>query len=372
VTGSRGQAATEYVATLLAVAVALAGAASVAVAVPGVGARVSGAVRTGLCIVGGDICRGSDAAAAGLGPCVTREHASRQDTTLDIAVVRLGGHGEWQLALRSDGRALVTRIAESDLGGTVGAGLTFTPAGIRAEAEVALLATYHDARAWRFDDARAAAAFLRAAMRDGAVSARRTPDVRWRALGGRTDAEAGLTLSDLARAGMRVGADTVVGLRSDGSVRTLTFALGFEPARLANDLPGLPAARGDRRAMFADVTWSDGSLRDLTLRTATGTGAKRLVEYSARLDLRDGATRAAAERLLAGDVAALATLGERALAERDSYAVSERRRGLSVAARLGIALGLEHQRVTSERRLVDAVAWVNGGPPQRRFDCLGV
>jgi len=360
------------VATLLVVALVLAAAAAAAVAaVPGVGPRVSGAVRTGLCIVGGDICRGADAAAAGLGPCLTRERSSRQDTTLDIAVVRLGGHGEWQLALQSDGRAVVTRLAENEIGGTVGAGLTFTPAGIRAESEMALLGAYHDARAWRFGDARAAAAFLRAAMRDGSVSARRAPDIRWHAFGARADAEAGLTVSDLARAGLRTGADGTVGLRSEGGLRTLTFALAFEPAQLAADLPGLPARRADRRTVFADVTWADGELRELALRSATAAGA-RVEEYSARFDLHDGATRAAAERLLGGDPGALHELGARAVAERDSYSLSEQRRGLGIAARLGVALGFEHQRVTSERRLVDAVAWLHGGPPQRRFDCLGV
>ena len=58
--------------------------------------------------------------------------------------------------------------------------------------------------------------------------------------------------------------------------------------------------------------------------------------------------------------------------ERDGYSVTERRRGFSIAGRLGVALGLEHQRITAERRLVDAVAWIRGGPPQRRFDCIGV
>jgi hypothetical protein len=58
--------------------------------------------------------------------------------------------------------------------------------------------------------------------------------------------------------------------------------------------------------------------------------------------------------------------------ERRGYAITEDRRGFSVAGRLGVALGLSHERVTAERRLVDAVAWVLGGPPQRRFDCLGV
>ena len=60
------------------------------------------------------------------------------------------------------------------------------------------------------------------------------------------------------------------------------------------------------------------------------------------------------------------------MVERDGYSVAERRRGFSVAGRLGVALGLEHHRITSERRLVDAVAWIRGGRPQRRFDCIGV
>ena len=58
--------------------------------------------------------------------------------------------------------------------------------------------------------------------------------------------------------------------------------------------------------------------------------------------------------------------------ELSGYAVSERKRGFSISSRLGLALGLAHERISSERRLTDALAWVRGGPPQRRFDCLGV
>jgi len=58
--------------------------------------------------------------------------------------------------------------------------------------------------------------------------------------------------------------------------------------------------------------------------------------------------------------------------ERDEYSVTERRHGFSVAGKLGIALGLSHHRIFSERRLVDALVWVRGGAPQRRFDCIGV
>jgi hypothetical protein len=58
--------------------------------------------------------------------------------------------------------------------------------------------------------------------------------------------------------------------------------------------------------------------------------------------------------------------------ERFAYDVTQSRRGFSIAGKLGLALGLEHQRVTAERRLVSAIASVHGGPPQRRMDCMGV
>ena len=79
----------EYVALLSLIAAVLGGARRAAV--PRASASVVATVRTGMCIVGGDVCRTADAAAAGLAPCVTGERSTRQDTTLDIAVVRLGG-----------------------------------------------------------------------------------------------------------------------------------------------------------------------------------------------------------------------------------------------------------------------------------------
>jgi hypothetical protein len=80
----------------------------------------------------------------------------------------------------------------------------------------------------------------------------------------------------------------------------------------------------------------------------------------------DGIRRLAELRAL---VRRIATHG---IVERTGYARSEQRRRFSVSGRLGVALGLSHERVTAERRLVDAIAWIRGGPPQRRFDCLGV
>ena len=375
--GERGQAAAEYVAILLVVGAVLAGAGAVAAAVPGVGDRVVAAVRTGICIVGGDLCRTTDAAAAGLPPCLTRARGDRQDTTVDIAVVRLGGHGEWQLALRSDGSAVVTRLEANEAGGTVGVGVSFSPAGVEAGASATLTAGYRSGRAWRFADAAAARAFLDGARRDARVAAGRAPDERWDALAGTASAQAAAAVADLASLGVEAGGEAVLGLRRAGDARTVTLDLGSDAPAVALDLPGFPAGPGSRRGVVAELTWVGGVARELVLRAARA-GGDRVEEYAARLDLRDPVSRAVAERALrpgggVPDLRALAArIGSHGSVERDGYAVAREQHGFSVGGRLGVALGLAHERVTEERRLVDAIAWVNGGPPQRRFDCLGV
>jgi hypothetical protein len=215
-------------------------------------------------------------------------------------------------------------------------------------------------------------------MRDASVHEARAPDVRWHAIGGHAGAEAGVAIADLARAGLAAGADSAIGLLSDGASRTLTLDLGLDEPGVFSELPGFPAGPDKRRSWVADVSWDGAGVRELALRTAARDGA-RLEEYSARLDLRDAGNRAVAERLLhpgaasPADLAALVMrIKSHGVIERDGYAVTERRRGFSVAGKLGLALGLDHQRISAQRRLVDAVAWNRGGPAQRRFDCLGV
>ena len=373
-----GQASTEYVAILMVVAAVLAGGAAAAAAIHGVGERIGRTVRTGICIVGGDLCRAGDAAAAGLPPCVTTERSNRQDTTLDIAVVRLGGHGEWLLALQSDGGAVVTRLEENEVGGAVGVGLTFSPAGIEGSASAAAAIGYRSGKAWRFADAASARAFLDGARRDAAVQGAREPDTRWDALTGTGSAAAGAAIADLARAGVTTAAGGAIGMRRDGARKTLTLDLGAEDPGFALDLPGFPAPPAGVRSVVAEVTWESGAVRELVLRTATAKDG-RLEEVTGRLDLRDPENRAIAERILRPGTRTpdrLRALARRiatdGVVERAGYTVAERRRGFSVSGRLGVALGLSHERITAERRLVDAVAWVRGGPPQRRFDCLGI
>lgn len=366
-----GQATAEYVAILAIVVLLLA--AGAAVASPAVGEKVIAAVRTGICIVGGDVCRRADAAAAGLAPCLTGERWRRQDTTLDIAIVRLGGHGEWQLAVQSDGRATVTRLEENEGGLTAGAGVTFSPLGVEAEVEGALTLGYRGGQAWRFASTREAAAFLARAERDAAWREARPPAVRWRAVTAGADGEAGAAFRDLARAGLRIGADAAIGLRTEGARRTLTLEADHRDLALFGDLPGHRGAGAGGGSAVAELTWEGGVLRELAVRTATG-DAERIDEYVARLPLDDAADRAVAGAVLrpgaAGLDALAAHIAREGVLEHAAYAVSERRSGLSVSGRLGIALGLEHERVAGERRLVDATTMVRGGPPQKRFDCL--
>jgi hypothetical protein len=363
----RGQASIEYVAILLVVA-ALLGVA--AVAVPGVGERVADAVRTAICIAGGDVCRGADAAAAGLQPCVTRARSSREETAVEMALLKLGENGEWQLALHSDGTVLVTRLDEAEAGMTGGVGFTFSPAGIDASLDGSVVGGYHGGRAWRFRDVGAAAAFI-------AGGRSRPPDMRWHALGGHADGFAGFdAAAELARVGLTASFTSALGVRDDGPRRTLTLDLGLEAPDLGVELPGFPATPGDLRRLVAEVTWERGGLRELALRAAAADGG-RLEEFTGRLDLRAPDNRAFAARLLGAPTPArLRALWRRIIGhgvvEFGGYEVSERRRGFNVATRLGLALGMTHHRIASERRLVDALAWVHGGPPQRRFDCLGV
>ena len=310
---------------------------------------------------------------------MTSERSKRQDTTLDIAVVRLGGHGEWQIALQSDGGAVVTRLEENEGGGTVGVGLTFSPIGLDASARVALTAGYRSGRAWRFADARAAGAFLEGAMRDSRVQAARPPDIKWHGFAGMGRAEATARdrrVHERRDPGRRGGGDRDAARRARGGRSRSTS--GARRRRSPSTCPASPPHRARRGALVADVTYEDGAPVELALRTATERDG-RMEEIAARLDLHDAANR----RWPSGcsRPAARAATSRRSPPARRPPASSsatatrrrERRRGLSIAGRLGISLGVSHERVQSERRLVDAVAWAARRPaPIRRFDCLGV
>ncbi len=94
----------------------------------GVPAQVARVVRTGVCIVGGDVCRTSDAAAAGLAPCTLSDRRRGGGLAVTILSVRIGGDHQWLVARRSDGSVAVTKVARDDLGASGGLGLRARPA----------------------------------------------------------------------------------------------------------------------------------------------------------------------------------------------------------------------------------------------------
>ena len=118
----RGQASVEYVAALALLVCILAGA-GVAVAAPDLPGAVVAQLRLALCIVGGDVCRNSDAAARGLEPCVVSVEDHERETGISFLLLRAGGTEFWSLERRSDGRLLLTVGYGQDIGATGGVGL---------------------------------------------------------------------------------------------------------------------------------------------------------------------------------------------------------------------------------------------------------
>jgi hypothetical protein len=148
-TRASGQAAPEYIAVVLVVAlvIALVG----AVAGPNLAAPVAGTIRTGICIVTGDICRTADAAALGLPPCVANEGVRGRSAGVQIFRWNAGGKREWTLTLRSDGTAEVAVNTQLEGGVTMSgevSALHFTLGGAAS-----LSAHYQSGSSWSFTDA---------------------------------------------------------------------------------------------------------------------------------------------------------------------------------------------------------------------------
>jgi len=133
--------------------------------------------------------------------------------------------------------------------------------------------------------------------------------------------------------------------------------------------------------VMVELTRERGELRELALRTvAPGAPSGHVVETVGRLDLRVPENRAAADRLLrwrapwppavAADLRTVAVRTVQAgTVERAVYGVEEDRLELDLEVRLGLALGLDVERVDVERRLLEASAWTPGSRERERVDC---
>lgn len=382
-----GQGSLEYVGLLSVVVAVLAVAAPVA-GVSGVGPEVARAVRTGVCIVAGDVCRPSDAAAAGLAPCTLSDRRRGGGAAVTVMSIRLGGSHDWTVARRSDGSVLVTREDGDEAGVSGGLGLEAGPLRLGVDGTLGL--TVAAGTAWELPDAATAARFLSEVGRGAAFDSRRWPPA-WRS------GDAGLAASGWAGLGVDLGDDDGVSGSLAGAEVTAEGALGARIGRGVTTLylraerqgPQLEDALGHAVGpqgggpVVAEYTRDRGGPRELAFRaTAPGTRANEVVETVARLDLREPANRAVAARLLRRRApwppsvledlrAVIRHTVAAGTVERSVYAVSDRSGDVELAGRLGLELGAELQRTKVDRRLVSATAWTAGSRARAREDCLG-
>ncbi len=147
----------------------------------------------------------------------------------------------------------------------------------------------------------------------------------------------------------------------------------------ALDVDGLP---GGQRSVVLEHTTDGAGPRELVFRVARAGASGRAEEVTGRLDLRDPANRAVAERLLRprlptgpallADLRAVARrVREAGTIEWAAYDVQEDDGGFELSAKLGLELGLRVERVRRTRRLTDASVWSAADGDRRRVDCTG-
>jgi Flp pilus assembly pilin Flp len=370
-----GQTTGEYAALLALVAAALAGAGAV-VGLGAVGTAVADGVRTGICIVAGDVCRASDAAAAGLSPCTVSERTRGEGLTFTVASLRLGADDGWTAARRSDGSVLITHADRRRVGAKVGIGVEASPLGLDVGVDGRLDYEFGSGRAWEFPDAASAVRFLR--DREGVEPAWRFGDVGAVLKGGAGAGVAGVELTELEST-----AEAASGVRVGRGLTTYYVRARFDVLDARAWVPGAgvdfegPPGRG----AIVELTRDAVGLRELAFR-AVGAGARagQVVETVARLNLREGANRAAAAPLLARRLPwppavarELRALVRRAAAtgivERAVYDVRDDSEELKLAAKVGVVLGVDGEEVRIDRRLVAASAWTGGSRERERADC---
>jgi hypothetical protein len=368
-----GQATNEYTAVLALVAAALVGAGAV-VGVGEVGTAVAHTVRTGICIVGGDICRASDAAAAGLEPCTVHDRSDGGGATYSIAWLRLGSSKGLTVAARSDGSVIVTQAERRNAGAGAGVGVEATPLGIEFGVEGSIDATISSGAAWEFPDAAAAGAFL---------AGRTHPPPTWRFgdAGEVVSGMAGAKVGGATVTGVEVSAAAAAGARVGRGTTTLYIRTELDSALRAWPVGAIASGPSNGEAVVELTMDGDGPREIAFRRLGRPAGGDRVVDTVARLDLRDPANRSAAEGVLArrlpwppavaDDLQALVRVAvQRGTVEQSVYDVRDDSTSLDLAVRFGAELGLDVDDVHVQRRLVAASAWTAGSQERLREDCV--
>ena len=362
-----GQASPEYlgVVTLVALALGLAG----AVAAPDLPEALSRHVRVGLCIVGGDVCRSSDAARAGLKPCVLSANEADQHTKVTLATLSYGAHDDMVVERRSDGSARVSFARRDEGGVTAAVALKLGP-HVHLEAEASAAVGWTSGNAWEFPDEAALRRFLEQSelepghfTREGIAE----PAERFRAASGSAAAEAGARILGLEQPLAEAGGRAAIGRRTRGRRTSWYFDAGRDGAHLLGGLiPEVQLAQG--RGWVIELSDHPRELR-LTSSLPGDT------EIEARLDLENPANAAVARALLERPTPSRARalgrhMAEHGTVERRRYRVRELDSKPEIGLMLGI-VGFDHGGDAHERTLVSAEVLRPGGSA-RRADCLGL
>ena len=361
----RGQASIEYVGAVALVALALSAAATVLA--PDLPKSLVHHLRVGLCIVGGDVCRATDAERAGLEPCVTRAREGDKRSRITIAALSYGNGKAFTVERRSDGSARVTLASGDEGGAGVGVGLKLGRHA-RLGGDLGGAVGFTVGYAWELPDEAALGRFLKGVkqtpgrigwdlVRKGSIP---RPAERFRAVTGSAGAEAAAEILRFDEPLLSKRGRAAIGRRTRGG-RTSWY---FDATDAGSHLfPGAP-----------DGTWAiELSEHPRELRITSQLAGD--TEIEARLDLVPEANAAVARALLQRPSPARARalgrhLAEHGVVERRRYRVRELPSDPDLGVKLGV-LGVEHGGEARERTLVSAEVLRPGGSA-RRADCLGL
>jgi hypothetical protein len=370
----RGQASVEYLAAVALLVLVLAGA-GVAVAAPDLPGAVVAKLRLALCIVGGDVCRASDAADLGLEPCLVADESHERDSGISFLVFRAGGSDFWSVQRRSDGTVVLTEGYGQSLDASAGPELDLGP--VHVGGSVAGGAGFRTGRSWTLSEARLrgllhqtsgdpskAGAWLRAVLGE--------PDETYVEGGGRGSAElAAEAIRSVPAAG--ASARGVLGRRKGRDGTTYYLDLGGGSSGPVTDV-----ASGLDRTGHVVAEYRASDPPRITLRGTRRGHDGEETEVVMRLSLADPEDRAAARRVafvaLRDPALALrdlvARIRARGTVERLRYRTREEEGGWDYALGLGVSLGADHATASLQRELVDAEV-IDGGVPAHRYDCVG-
>lgn len=370
----RGQASVEYVAAVTLLAVVLAGA-GVAVAAPDLPGAVVRELRLALCVVGGDVCGASDAAARGLEPCLVASEDHASDNGLSFLVLRAGGTDFWSLQRRSDGRLTLSAGYGQDLGATAGVGAQLGPVDVGGSASAG--AGFRAGRTWTVSEERLRT--LMDATGGDPLEARLVLDAYLGPpsesfLEGGGEGSAQLAAQAVREVpGAEAGVRAALGRRTGADGTTYYLDLGADTGGPVTDLvPGVDLAGG----VIAEYRASDPPV--LTLRARGRDATDEEVETILRLPLRSEADAAAARRVAfldLGDPTAavrdlVARIRARGTVERHRYRTVAEDSGWAYELGLGLKLGADHAQSSLRRELVGAEV-LDGSRSATREDCLG-